>query len=65
MKRLSCSDDGFVLSNRWVFLNGRCCSHEKELAGSCGTVKIQVYTPVDGLNSTFVLFGRLGWMVVV
>jgi hypothetical protein len=64
MKRLSCSDDGFVLSNRWVFLNGRRCSHGKGLAGSCGYAKIQVYARVDNLSGAIVLFGQLGWMVV-
>jgi ribosomal protein L37E len=64
MKRLSCSDCGFVLSNRWVFLDGRCCSHGKEMAGSCGFGKIQVYARVDGLGGAIMLFGQLGMMVV-
>jgi hypothetical protein len=54
-----------VLSNRWVFLNGRRYSLVKELARSCGSVKVRVYARVDGLDGTLVLLGQLGWMVVV
>lgn len=34
------------------------------MAGSCGSVKIQVYAHVDGLDGAIVLFGQLGWMIV-